>query len=259
MALSFASWGTDWWKPVLFVVVVGHLTNACISLFLHRAQTHHSVRLHPAAAVPMRLWLWLSTGIKTKEWVACHRKHHAFADREGDPHSPLREGLHNIVLKGYFYYRDATRQRGVLEKYGRGTPNDWLERHVVGRRSWLGIILMLLIDVYLFGFGIGALVWAAQILWTPFWAAGIVNGVGHSSGYRNFNIKGASHNILPIAIWLGGEELHNNHHNDPRSAKFKARWFEFDIGWAYLRLLSVFGLARIRQRAVVAAAATRAA
>ncbi len=186
---DFGSWAADWWKPVLFILIAGHLTNVCVTLFLHRAQTHRSVKLHYLAALPMRLWLWLSTAIVTKEWVACHRKHHAFADREGDPHSPLLEGLRNIVLKGAFYYRKAVRQPGVLEKYGKGTPNDWLERYVLSRLNWVG--------------------------------------------------------IPPIAIWLGGEELHNNHHHDPHSAKFKAKWYEFDIGWVYLRLLSFFGLAKI--------------
>jgi stearoyl-CoA desaturase (Delta-9 desaturase) len=242
---DFGSWATDWWKPLLFIVVAGHLTNVCVTIFLHRAQTHRGVKLHALAAIPMRIWLWLSTSIVTKEWVACHRKHHAFADREGDPHSPLLEGLRNIVLKGSFYYRKAVRQPGLLEKYGRGTPNDLLERALLSRIPWLGIVLMLVIDVYLFGPFIGALVWGAQMLWIPFWAAGIVNGVGHAIGYRNFNVKDHSRNISPIAIWLGGEELHNNHHADPRSAKFAARWFELDIGWVYLRLLSFFRLAKI--------------
>lgn len=242
---EFASWASDWWKPILFVVLAGHFTNVCVTLFLHRAQTHRGVKLHALAATPMRIWLWLSTSIVTKEWVACHRKHHAFADREGDPHSPLLEGLRNVVLKGAFYYRQAIRQPGLLEKYGKGTPNDWLERWVLARVNWAGLIVMAAVDVYLFGVFVGALVWAAQMVWIPFWAAGIINGVGHALGYRNFNVKDASKNISPIAIWLGGEELHNNHHADPRSAKFKARWFEFDVGWAYLRVLEFFGLAKI--------------
>lgn len=244
---TFGSWGANWWQPVAYLFVAGHLTNVCISLFLHREQTHRSVKLHTATALAMRLWLWLSTAIKTKEWVACHRKHHAFADREGDPHSPLLRGVHNVVLKGYFYYREAVREPGVLEKYGQGTPNDWIERQLVERFQWLGVLTMLTLDVYLFGFISGALVWAGQMLWVPLWAAGVVNGLGHALGYRNFDIKGESRNILPLAIWLGGEELHNNHHADPSSAKFKARWFEFDAGWAYLRLLSFAGLARIRR------------
>ncbi len=243
---EFGSWGTAWWKPVLFIVIAGHITNVCVTLFLHRAQTHRAVLIHAIAALPMRLWLWLTTAIVTKEWVACHRKHHAFADREGDPHSPLVEGLRNIVLKGAFYYRRAVRQPGVLEKYGRGTPNDLLERLLLSRFNWLGIVFMLLADVYLFGFFVGAMVWAVQMAWIPFWAAGIINGVGHAWGYRNHEVKDESRNIVPLAIWLGGEELHNNHHADPHSAKFQHRWFEFDIGWIYIRLLSLFGLAKVQ-------------
>src|SRR6266513_1954388 len=166
---DFGSWATTWWKPILFVIVAGHLTNVSVTLFLHRAQTHRGVRLHYLAALPMRIWLWLSTAIVTKEWVACHRKHHAFADRDGDPHSPLREGLRNIVLKGAFYYRRTVRQPGILEKYGRGTPNDWL-----------GVVVMLGVDLYLFGVIVGGVVWAAQMAWIPFWAAGVINGVGHA-------------------------------------------------------------------------------
>jgi stearoyl-CoA desaturase (delta-9 desaturase) len=231
--------------PVVFIIVAGHMTNVCVTLFLHRAQTHRGVRLHYLAALPMRLWLWLTTAIVTKEWVACHRKHHAFADREGDPHSPLLEGLRNILLKGAFYYRKAVRQPGILEKYGKGTPNDWLERHLLSRLNWLGILVMLGIDVYLFGFFVGPLVWGIQMLWIPFWAAGVVNGIGHALGYRNFQVKDESRNITPIAIWLGGEELHNNHHADPKSARFAARWFEFDIGWIYIRMLQFLRLAKV--------------
>jgi len=193
----------------------------------------------------MRFWLWFSTAINTREWVACHRKHHAFADRAGDPHSPVREGLRNVVFKGYFYYRRTVRQPGVLEKYGSGTPADWFERALFGGRHWLGMVTMLVLDVYLFGPFSGVLVWLGQVLWVPLWAAGIVNGVGHAAGYRNFAIKGASHNILPLAILLSGEELHNNHHADPASARFRARWFELDMGWAYIRLLALLGQARV--------------
>jgi stearoyl-CoA desaturase (delta-9 desaturase) len=242
----FASWAAQWWKPLLFIVVAGHLTNVCVTLFLHRAQTHRGVTFSKIVEVPMRFWLWLSTSIVTKEWVAVHRKHHAFADRDGDPHSPVLEGLRNIILKGAFYYRNTVRIPEVLEKYGKGTVSDWLERVVLSRRPWLGIVFMLGIDIYLFGFYVGPLVWAAQMLWIPFWAAGIINGVGHAVGYRNYDVKDESRNILPIAIWLGGEELHNNHHADPHSAKFKAKWYEFDIGWLYIRMMQLVGLAKVR-------------
>jgi stearoyl-CoA desaturase (delta-9 desaturase) len=242
----FASWASQWWKPLLFIVVAGHLTNVCVTLFLHRAQTHRGVTFSKIVEVPMRFWLWLSTSIVTKEWVAVHRKHHAFADRDGDPHSPVLEGLRNIILKGAMYYRNTVRVPEVLEKYGKGTVSDWLERVLLSRLPWLGIVCMLAIDIYLFGFYIGPLVWAAQMLWIPFWAAGIINGVGHAVGYRNYDVKDESRNILPIAIWLGGEELHNNHHADPHSAKFKAKWYEFDIGWVYIRMMQLVGLAKVR-------------
>ena len=212
---EFGAWASRWWIPVLFVVIAGHLTNVCVTLFLHRAQTHRGVRLHAIAALPMRIWLWLTTAIVTKEWVACHRKHHAFADREGDPHSPLVEGLREILLKGAFYYRKAVRQPGMLEKYGKGTPNDWIERHLLTPLNWTGILVMLAIDIYLFGFFVGPAVWGVQMIWIPLWAAGVINGIGHALGYRNFEVKDESRNISPIAIWLGGEELHNNHHADP--------------------------------------------
>jgi stearoyl-CoA desaturase (delta-9 desaturase) len=237
---------SHWWIPVVFIVVAGHLTNVCVTLFLHRAQTHRSVKFHALASIPMRVWLWLSTSIVTKEWVACHRKHHAFADRDGDPHSPVLEGLRNIVIKGAFYYRTAVRAPGVLEKYGKGTPTDWLERHILSARNTLGIVLMLGIDIYLFKPLIGGVVWGVQMLWIPFWAAGIINGVGHAIGYRNYEVKDESRNMIPLAIWLGGEELHNNHHHDPHSAKFKAKWYEFDIGWVYIRLLAVVRLAKVQ-------------
>jgi stearoyl-CoA desaturase (Delta-9 desaturase) len=242
---EFGSWASAWWKPVLFIVIAGHITNVCVTLFLHRAQTHRAVRIHTLLAIPMRLWLWLTTAIVTKEWVACHRKHHAFADREGDPHSPVVEGLRNIILKGAFYYRRAVRQPGMLEKYGKGTPTDALERFLLTPLNWLGIVVMLAADLWLFGFFVGVIVWTVQMLWIPFWAAGIINGVGHALGYRNYEVKDESRNITPVAIWLGGEELHNNHHADPHSARFSQRWFEFDVGWLYLRMLSLVGLVRI--------------
>jgi len=237
---------THWWIPIVFVVIMGHITNVCVTLFLHRSQTHRSVNFHAIASIPMRIWLWLTTSIVTKEWVAVHRKHHAFADREGDPHSPLLEGLRNILIKGAFYYRKAIGQPGMLEKYGKGTPNDWLERHLLTRRNTLGIILLLGIDLYLFGLMIGAIVWGVQMIWIPFWAAGVINGIGHAIGYRNFNVKDESRNIAPLAIWLGGEELHNNHHADPHSAKFKAKWYEFDVGWFYIRVLALVRLAKVQ-------------
>ena len=182
------------------------------------------MRLHAIAALPMRIWLWLTTAIVTKEWVACHRKHHAFADREGDPHQPLVEGLREILLKGAFYYRKAVRQPGMLEKYGKGTPNDWLERHLLTPLNWTGHPRDARPSTSTCSASSSdPLVWGVQMIWIPLWAAGVINGIGHALGYRNFEVKDESRNISPIAIWLGGEELHNNHHADPKSAKFKAQ------------------------------------
>ena len=226
-------------------LVLTQITVFATSIYLHRALAHRSLSLRPIVELLFRTALWLLTGGIRQQWVAVHRKHHTYTDREGDPHSPLMEGLRNIILKGAFYYRKTVRQPGVLDKYGKGTPNDWLERHLLSPLNWLGIVVMLAVDIYLFGFFVGPLVWGVQMIWIPFWAAGIVNGVGHAVGYRNFDVKDESRNISPIAIWLGGEELHNNHHADPHSAKFKAKWYELDIGWVYLRLLSIFGLAEI--------------
>ena len=233
--------------PVLFVVIAGHITNVCVTLFLHRAQTHRGVTLHHLAEIPMRAVALAVDGDRDARsgWPATGSTTPSPTVREIRIR-PLMEGLRNIVLKGAFYYRQAVRQPGILEKYGKGTPNDWLERYILARLNWLGILVMLAIDVYLFGFFVGPLVWGVQMLWIPFWAAGIINGVGHALGYRNYDVKDESRNISPIAIWLGGEELHNNHHADPHSAKFKAKWYEFDIGWMYIRCSPRFGLAKIR-------------
>lgn len=233
-----------WWGILLYVLGVGLLISLSVSLFLHRSMTHGGVTFHPLAAVPMRATIWLATGMKTKEWVATHRKHHAFSDREGDPHSPLEEGLMAILLGNVIYYRRAARDEEMLEKYGKGTPDDWLERNVFSRLGISGILLMLGLDLVLFGWIGGALAWLSTIAWMPFWG-GVINGVGHALGYRHFNVKDVSRNIVPFAFLAGGEELHNNHHADPRSAKFSARWYEFDAGWLAIRLLAACGLARV--------------
>ncbi|MFN2433229.1 MAG: fatty acid desaturase [Gemmatimonadota bacterium] len=230
-----------WWGLALYVLVVGLLTSLSVSLFLHRSMTHGGVTFHPPAALVMRAIIMLLTGMKTKEWVAVHRKHHAFSDREGDPHSPLEEGLMAILLGNVWYYRKATQDKAMLDKYGKGTPDDWLERHVF--RSHLGPFLLIPLYLVLFGWA-GALVWLAGVMWMPFWG-GVINGVGHAVGYRNFNVKDVSRNILPLTFLAGGEELHNNHHADPRSAKFSARWYEVDVGWAVIRALETLRLARV--------------
>ncbi len=233
-----------WWVPLLWVAVVGHISNTATTLYLHRGATHGGVRYHPIAEHFFRFWLWLTTGMKTREWVAVHRKHHAFSDREGDPHSPAVEGLWEIVLGGVFFYRRAVKDEEMLEKYGKGCPDDAVERHLYSRYSWLGLAIMFVLDFLLFGPWIGLLVWSAMTVWLPIFG-NIVNGIGHALGYRNFATKDESRNILPIGIFIGGEELHNNHHADPRSAKFRARWYEFDIGWIYIKLLTMTKLARV--------------
>lgn len=234
-----------WWVPVVFFAVAGHLTNICVSLFLHRGQAHQGLVLQPLASVPMRVWLWLTTGIVTRQWVACHRKHHAYADREGDPHSPALEGLTRIVLGGYFYYSRAVASRDLVDKYGKGTPDDWLERNLFARFNWAGPLLTLGGDLLLFGWLVGGIVWAAQMLWIPVLSGGVVNGLGHAVGYANFRLKDESRNLVPFGFLLLGEELHNNHHADPRSAKFAARRFELDIGWVYIKLLAACRLAHV--------------
>jgi stearoyl-CoA desaturase (delta-9 desaturase) len=243
---GYAALSTPWWVPVVYVIVLGHITNICTTLYLHRNQTHGGVEFHPVVTHAMRLWLWLTSAVVTREWVAVHRKHHAFADREGDPHSPVVEGLAPILLNGLFFYRRSARDAETLEKYGRGTPDDWLERHVYGndRTRSLGLFIVLALDIYLFGALLGLAVWSFMTLWVPL-MGNIINGAGHALGYRTFDTRDHSHNIYPWGIWILGEELHNNHHADPRSAKFRAKWWEFDIGWAYIRALSFFRLANV--------------
>lgn len=241
---GYAELSTPWWVPLIYIIVLGHITNICNTLYLHRNQTHGGVEFHPVVAHAMRFWLWLTTSIVTKEWVAVHRKHHAFADREGDPHSPVVEGLAPILFNGLFFYRKASRDPEVLDKYGRGTPGDWIERHVYTGKRTLGLFLMLALDVYLFGWAIGLVAWTCMAIWIPL-MGNIINGLGHALGYRTFETRDHSHNIYPWGMWIVGEELHNNHHADPRSAKFRANWWEFDIGWAYIRLLALFRLATV--------------
>jgi stearoyl-CoA desaturase (delta-9 desaturase) len=222
----------------------GHFTNAAVSIYLHRCMAHGGLKLHALAALPMRLWIWLSTGMVTREWVAVHRLHHATVDREGDPHSPVISGIFAVLFRNAFLYRKSAQRPEVLEKYARDVRQDGLERFLLGRHSWLGVALLLGIDLWLLGIGWGALVWVGQMIWMPA-VGGIVNGIGHWVGYRNFDSDDESRNFLPIAVLIGGEELHNNHHADPRSARFSARWFEFDVSWLYIRILSVLGLAKI--------------
>lgn len=233
------------WGYVVVALVLTHITIASVTIFLHRHQAHRALELHPLPSHFFRFWLWLTTGMVTKEWAAIHRKHHAKCETEEDPHSPQTRGIRKVLLEGAELYREESKNAETIRRYGHGTPDDWLERHVY-RRSVLGISLMLIIDVVLFG-PIGLTIWAVQMMWIPVWAAGVINGLGHYWGYRNFDCADASTNLIPWAILIGGEELHNNHHSFATSAKLSAKWYEFDIGWMYIRILEVLGLAKVRK------------
>lgn len=236
------------WHLVLVTLAMTHLTIISVTVFLHRSQAHRALDLHPAPSHLFRFWLWLTTGMVTRAWVAIHRKHHAHCETPADPHSPQVLGLRRVLWQGAELYRAAARERALIARYGQGTPDDWLERNLYSRFDGLGLGLMLLTDLTLFGVH-GILVWAVQMLWIPVLAAGVINGIGHAIGYRNFDTPDASTNILPWGLLIGGEELHNNHHAFPASAKLSARWWEFDLGWLYIRLLSVLGLARVKKLA----------
>lgn len=230
---------------LIYTLVVTHLTIICVTLYLHRSQAHLGVSFHPAVSHLMRFWLWLTTGMVTRQWVAAHRKHHRFSDVEGDPHSPHVFGIQTVLLKGALLYNRAAQDSAMIEQYGRGTPDDWLERNVYSKHSRLGIVILLLINLLCFGWW-GLLIWAVQMIWIPFWAAGVINGLAHWWGYRNGETRDHSRNISPWGIIIGGECLHNNHHLDPANPKLSRRWFEFDIGWFYIRLLCMLRLARLR-------------
>lgn len=235
-----------WWGYVLVALGLTQVTIASVTLFLHRAQAHRALELHPLVSHFFRFWLWLSTGMVTREWVAVHRKHHARCETEEDPHSPYLKGIRTVLWRGTELYKKEVGNRETLENYGRGTPDDWLERHVYARHNAVGIGAMLLIDVALFG-PIGITIWAVQMVWIPLFAAGVINGLGHWWGYRNFETADGSTNIVNLALFIGGEELHNNHHAYPSSAKFSSKWWELDIGWMYIRLLSLVRLVRIKK------------
>ena len=234
------------WQLVLVNLVLTHITIASVTIFLHRAQAHKALDLHPVASHFFRFWLWLTTGMVTIEWVAIHRKHHAKCETSEDPHSPQVEGINMVLWRGVSLYRREAQNAETIERYGQGTPDDWLERNLYRGRNFYGILIMLAIDLLLFGLP-GLLVWGVQMLWIPFWAAGVINGVGHYWGYRNWRTADASTNIFPWGIVIGGEELHNNHHAFGSSARFSARWWEFDIGWMYIRILSALGLVHVRK------------
>ena len=221
------------------------ITIACVTLYLHRGQTHRAVQFHPAVNHFMRFWLWLTTGMVTRQWVAIHRKHHQRSDQEGDPHSPQIYGIWRVLFGGAFLYHSASKDTAMVDLLSKDCPNDWIERNVYSAHSRLGILLMLVIDLVLFG-PWGLVVWGIQMIWIPFWAAGVVNGLSHWWGYRNTDTKDTSRNLIPWAVWIGGEELHNNHHADGANAKFSQKWWEFDIGWMYICILRFFKLATVR-------------
>jgi len=235
-----------WWGYVVVALALTHVTIASVTIYLHRHSAHRALDLHPAVGHFFRFWLWLTTGMVTKEWTAIHRKHHAKVDTPEDPHSPQTRGIRTVLLRGSELYREESKNQETLDKYGKGTPDDWIERNVYTRHSWEGVGLMLMVDVLLFG-APGLTVWAVQMLWIPITAAGIINGIGHYWGYRNFACADASTNIVPWGILIGGEELHNNHHAYGTSAKLSSRWFEFDLGWTYIRILELMGLASVRK------------
>ena len=235
-----------WWQVLLITLGLTHITIASVTIYLHRHSAHRALDLHPIPAHFFRFWLWMTTGQVTKEWTAIHRKHHAKCEREGDPHSPVVFGIRKVFWQGAELYRAEAKNKETLERYGHNTPNDWIERHLYTKYSALGVSLMLIIDVALFGF-LGLSVWAVQMAWIPITAAGIINGIGHWWGYRNFEAQDASTNISPWGILIGGEELHNNHHTYPTSAKLSVKPYEFDIGWLYISILSALGLATVKK------------
>jgi stearoyl-CoA desaturase (delta-9 desaturase) len=236
-----------WWGYVVVALVFTQITIAGVTLYLHRCQTHRALDLHPVISHFFRFWLWITTSMVTKEWVAVHRKHHANVETDRDPHSPQVHGIGKVLWLGAWLYHREIANQETLDQYGGGTPDDWLERSVYSRLRNLGVGSMLAINVLLFGVVAGIAIWAVQMAWIPFWAAGVINGVGHYWGYRNFEVPDASKNIVPWGLIIGGEELHNNHHAYASSAKFSNKKWEIDIGWLYIRLLRKLGLARVRR------------
>jgi stearoyl-CoA desaturase (delta-9 desaturase) len=234
------------WQVVIYTLVVTHITIAAVTIFLHRCQAHRALDLHAIPSHFFRFWLWMTSGMVTKEWAAIHRKHHAKCETEEDPHSPVTRGIKKVLLEGSELYRSEAKNLETLEKYGHGTPDDWIEHNLYTKYSALGVSMMMVIDVMLFGV-IGVTVWAIQMIWIPIMAAGIINGIGHFWGYRNYDCVDASTNISPFGILIGGEELHNNHHTFGTSAKLSSKWYEFDIGWMYIRILEMAGLAKVKK------------
>ena len=248
MTLDLSLIQLPWWGYVLVTLFLTHITIVSVTIFLHRHQAHSALSLHPALSHFFRFWLWLTTGIVTKEWVAVHRKHHATVESDEDPHSPQRVGINKVLWGGLFLYRRAARLPGILDQYGKGTPDDWLENRIYAKHPNFGLFILLVINILVFGIVAGLAIWVVQMIWIPFWAAGVINGVGHFLGYRNYDLPDASRNIIPWGIIIGGEELHNNHHAYASSAQFSSRKWEIDLGWFYVRLLAKLKLLKIQRR-----------
>ena len=232
-------------STLIATLVMTHITIVCVTLYLHRSQAHRGVEFHSVVAHFMRFWLWLTTGMVTRQWVAIHRKHHRYSDCAGDPHSPHVFGIGRVLFQGAVLYHEASKDKNMVDTYGVGCPDDWIERNLYSAHSRLGIGILLLLDLWWFGW-VGAIVWGIQMIWIPFWAAGVINGIGHWWGYQNGETRDLSRNISPLGIIIGGECLHNNHHLEPANPKLSRRWFEFDIGWMYITLLRWVGLARLK-------------
>ncbi len=244
--LANGLWNLSWWQIVLYTLVTTHITICGVTIFLHRSQSHRALDLGPIPFHFFRFWMWIGTGMVTKEFVAIHRKHHAKVETEEDPHSPQTRGLKKLLLEGVELYRAESRNAETMVKYGTGTPDDWIERNLYSRFTWQGVGLMLILNLALFG-GIGLTVWAVQMAWIPVMATGVINGIGHYWGYRNFESQDASTNVSFWGIVIGGEELHNNHHTYPTSAKFSVKKYEFDIGWFYISLMEKIGWAKVKK------------
>jgi len=246
--MTFSGWfDLPWWGLALVALASTHVTIAAVTIYLHRCQAHRALELHPLVSHFFRFWLWLTTGQVTKEWAAIHRKHHAKVETADDPHSPQIYGIKRVLFGGVFLYVKESYNRETLERYGHGTPDDLIERHLYTPRSFFGVFVLLALELAAFGLVPGALIWLVQMAWIPFWAAGVINGVGHYFGYRNYDVADASTNIVPWGILIGGEELHNNHHAFAASAKLSSKWYEFDIGWLYICCLRALGLATVKK------------
>jgi stearoyl-CoA desaturase (Delta-9 desaturase) len=232
-------------NEILYTLLLTHITIICVTVYLHRGMTHKGLEFHPILSHFMRFWLWLTTGMVTKQWVAVHRKHHQYTDQKKDPHSPQHVPFFTILFLGWVLYMLESRHKPFVNAYTKDIEEDWLETNIYTKFNWVGIFIMLTIDILLFG-GIGVLIWIIQMIWIPFWAAGVINGVGHYFGYRNGETRDASRNIFPVGIVIGGEEFHNNHHLDPANSKLSKKWWEFDIGWMYINIFKSLNLLRIK-------------